>query len=186
MKNFLVTWYGITDFKSSLGFEKSGPILGALADGDYTDVIVLGYTKHDDSISNEEFKSKLNEVSASDDPDAKFKFTYEYANCSAAHKHFINFIEEKISEMGKSVSVGLISVTLSELNDSEGIYSAAVQALQHISNLQIESWNSINGFFMGSGCLQVSRAFKTSYCQLRSKKTSSTYYASKGMVGLEF
>lgn len=81
MKNFLVTWYGITDFKSSLGFEKSGPILGALADGDYTDVIVLGYTKHDDSISNEEFKFKLNEVSASDDPDAKFKFTYEYANC---------------------------------------------------------------------------------------------------------
>lgn len=69
MKNFLVTWYGITDFKSSLGFEKSGPILGALADGDYTDVIVLGYTKHDDSISNEEFKFKLNEVSASDDPD---------------------------------------------------------------------------------------------------------------------
>ena len=59
MKNFLVTWYGITDFKSSLGFEKSGPILGALADGDYTDVIVLGYTKHDDSISNEEFKFKI-------------------------------------------------------------------------------------------------------------------------------
>ena len=138
MKNYLVTWYGITDFKSSLGFEKSGPVLGALIDGDYTDVIVLGYTKHDDSISNDEFEFKLNESKDSEDPDAKFKFTYEYANCSAAHKHFINFIEGKISEMGKTVSVGLIPVTLSELNDSEGIYSAAVQALQYISDLQIE------------------------------------------------
>jgi hypothetical protein len=143
MKNFLVTWYGITDFKSSLGFEKSGPILGALTDGDYTDVIVLGYTKHDDSISSEEFKSKLKEARDSEEPDAKFKFTYEYANCSAAHKHFINFIEGKISEMGKTVSVGLISVSLSELNDSEGIYSAAVQALQYISDQKIECRVSI-------------------------------------------
>ena len=39
MKDYLVTWYGITDFRSSLGFEKSGPILGALADGTYTDVM---------------------------------------------------------------------------------------------------------------------------------------------------
>ena len=61
MKNYLVTWYGITDFKSSLGFETSGPILGALTDGDYTDIIVLGYTKHDDSISDEEFALKLKE-----------------------------------------------------------------------------------------------------------------------------
>ena len=143
MKNYLVTWYGITDFRSSLGFEKSGPVLGALTDGDYTDVIVLGYTKHDDSISYDEFISKLEEVKASDEQEAKFKFTYEYANCSAAHKHFIKYIERQIAEMGKKVSVGLIPVCLSELNDSEGIYSAAVQALQHISNLQIECRVSI-------------------------------------------
>lgn len=143
MKNFLVTWYGITDFKSSLGFEKSGPVLGALADGDYTDVIVLGYTKHDDSVSDEEFALKLNEVKTSEASEEKFKFTYEYANCSAAHKYFIRFIEGKIAETGKSVSVGFIPVSLSELNDSEGIYSAAVYALQYISNLQTECRVSI-------------------------------------------
>lgn len=143
MKNFLVTWYGITDFRSSLGFEKSGPILGALADGTYTDVIVLGYTKYDDCISNKEFSSKLKEVQNSDDSDEKFKFTYEYANCSAAHKHFIKFIEGKAADLGKTVSVGLISVNLSELNDSEGIYYAAVQALQHIVDLQEECRVSI-------------------------------------------
>lgn len=143
MKKYLVTWYGITDFRSSLGFEKSGPIVGALADGDYTDVIVLGYTKHDDSISNEDFALKLEEVKASDDSESKFRFTYEYANCSAAHKHFIKFIEGKIAEMGKTISVGLIPVILSDLNDSEGIYSATVQSLQYISNLQVECRVSI-------------------------------------------
>ena len=143
MKNYLVTWYGITDFRSSLGFEKSGPVLGALADGDYTDVIVLGYTKHDDSISREDFVSKLKDVQASEDADSKFTFTYEYANCTAAHKHFIKYIEGKVAEMGKTVSVGLIPVNLSELNDSEGIYYAAVQALQHIVDLHEECRVSI-------------------------------------------
>jgi hypothetical protein len=31
MKKFLLTWYGITDFRASLGFENTdGPIAGAL------------------------------------------------------------------------------------------------------------------------------------------------------------
>ena len=135
MKDYLVTWYGITDFRSSLGFEKSGPILGALADGTYTDVIVLGYSKQDDCISESEFESRLEEVQNSETPEDKFKFTYEYANCAAAHKHFIKFLGNKIVEMGKTISIGFIPITLSQLNDSEGIYSAAVQALQSISDL---------------------------------------------------
>lgn len=135
MKDYLVTWYGITDFRSSLGFEKSGPILGALADGNYTDVIVLGYSKQDDCISEAEFESRLEEVQNSETPEDKFKFTYEYANCAAAHKHFIKFLGNKIVEMGKTISIGFIPITLSQLNDSEGIYSAAVQALQSISDL---------------------------------------------------
>lgn len=135
MKDYLVTWYGITDFRSSLGFEKSGPILGALADGNYTDVIVLGYSKQDDCISEAEFESRLEEVQNSETPEDKFKFTYEYANCAAAHKHFIKFLGNKIVEMGKTISIGFIPITLSQLNDSERIYSAAVQALQSISDL---------------------------------------------------
>ena len=118
-----------------MGFEKSGPILGALADGTYTDVIVLGYSKQDDCISEAEFESRLEEVQNSETPEDKFKFTYEYANCAAAHKHFIKFLGNKIVEMGKTISIGFIPITLSQLNDSEGIYSAAVQALQSISDL---------------------------------------------------
>ena len=45
MKKVLMTWYGITDLKASLDIEHSlGPILSALKDGDYTDVLILGYT----------------------------------------------------------------------------------------------------------------------------------------------
>ena len=43
MKKFLLTWYGITDFRASLGFENTdGPIAGALAGESYSDVIILG------------------------------------------------------------------------------------------------------------------------------------------------
>lgn len=143
MKDYLVTWYGITDFRSSLGFEKSGPILGALSDGFYTDVIVLGYSKQDDCISEVEFESKLKEAQNSENSEDKIKFTYEYANCTVAHKHFIRFLGDKIVEMGKTISIGFIPITLSQLNDSEGIYSAAVQALQAIADLKDDSRVSI-------------------------------------------
>ena len=53
MKKFLLTWYGITDFRASLGFENTdGPIAGALTSDSYSDVIVLGYTRADND-SNE-------------------------------------------------------------------------------------------------------------------------------------
>lgn len=143
MKDYLVTWYGITDFRSSLGFEKSGPILGALADGFYSDVIVLGYTKPEDNISESEFESRLKEVQASDNNEEKFKFTYDYANCTAAHKHFIRFLQDKVLELEKNISIGFLPVTLSELNDSEGIYCAAVQSLQSIADLRDDSRVSI-------------------------------------------
>ena len=41
----LLTWYGITDLRAALGLEPSGgPVLGALRTGEFTDVIILGYT----------------------------------------------------------------------------------------------------------------------------------------------
>ncbi len=45
MRCFLLTWYGITDFRAALGFEESGgPVLGALATREYTHVLILAYT----------------------------------------------------------------------------------------------------------------------------------------------
>jgi len=48
LKNYLLTWYGITDLEAAFGIEKSdGPILRVLKTGNYTDVLILGYTKKD-------------------------------------------------------------------------------------------------------------------------------------------
>ena len=48
MKKVLMTWYGITDLKASLGLEfNNGPILSALLAEEYTDILILGYTNKD-------------------------------------------------------------------------------------------------------------------------------------------
>ena len=49
MRKFLLTWYGMTDLRASLGFKNTdGPIVGALAAEEYSDVVILGYTRADD------------------------------------------------------------------------------------------------------------------------------------------
>lgn len=56
MKEYLVSWYGITDFKASLGIEKSGPLLGAILSSHYTEIQLLGYTNNiTESCSDEVF-----------------------------------------------------------------------------------------------------------------------------------
>jgi len=48
MKHYLLTWYGITDLRASLGLEPTdGLILGALRNGNFTDVVILAYTNPD-------------------------------------------------------------------------------------------------------------------------------------------
>ncbi len=49
MRELLLTWYGITDLRASLGFDAGdGPIVGALKAHPYTGVVVLGYVKPED------------------------------------------------------------------------------------------------------------------------------------------
>jgi len=45
MKQYLLTWYGLTDLRAALGLEATeGPILSALKTGKFTDVVILAYT----------------------------------------------------------------------------------------------------------------------------------------------
>jgi len=64
MKKYLMTWYGMTDFRVSLGLEQTtGPVLGALLAEDYTDVIILGFTHPDKSKNKtDEFQQKIAEI----------------------------------------------------------------------------------------------------------------------------
>lgn len=133
MKECLVSWYGITDFKASLGIEKSGPLLGAILSTHYTEIQLLGYTNNAaESYSEEVFDSELASLNRNDTAEAN-NFVYKWANTQPAHHHFINWLQNKVAENTKSITIGFTPVKLRKLNDTEGIYAAAVRLLEAIA-----------------------------------------------------
>ena len=94
MRKFLLTWYGITDFRASLGFENTdGPIAAALATEAYSDVVILCYTRADND-SNEcveaqkSFAAKLASIrDAGQEKDWKTtgEFVSRFANTAIVH-----------------------------------------------------------------------------------------------------
>jgi len=143
MKKILVTWYGITDLRASLGVEYSnGPILSALLSDDYTDVLILGYTSHDkNKIINNEFKSDqetAKENFTNNNQSEVWNFINKYSNTEIAHNNFIDWIKQELQKNDKNTEVTFYPVVLSHLNDTEGIYDVAVQALDAITNWNID------------------------------------------------
>ena len=139
MKKYLMTWYGMTDLRASLGFEQTtGPVLGALLAEDYTDVVILGFT-HPDKIENktDEFQQKTAEIDGSD-PAAARPFLDLFSNTAEAHNHFNQWLEKQLRDAGKKVDVSFHSVGLTHLNDTEGIYEAANQALDEVAVVEGE------------------------------------------------
>ncbi len=135
MKRVLLTWYGITDLRAALGFERGGdgPILGALKTGAFSSAVILGCTFMDRVaavafVDAKQFKEELNTVDVSD-----FKnmadFVSVFANTTLAHDYYIRWLKSKLSELGLSVEIAFSRVNLKKLNDTEGIYEAANRAL---------------------------------------------------------
>ena len=134
MNKYLMTWYGMADFRASLGLEQTtGPVLGALLAEDYTDVIILGFTRSD-RIENkaDEFQQKIADVEGSD-PAAARQFIDLFSNTGAAHHHFNQWLKEQLQAAGKKVDVRFHPVGLTHLNDTEGIYEAATQSLNAVA-----------------------------------------------------
>lgn len=137
MKKFLLTWYGITDLRASLGFENTdGPIAGALAAEEYSDVVVLCYTRMDDTSGGEDagaaFEAALAAVhDAGHHRDWKVtgEFVSRFANTPAAHAHFARWLEARVHAADNSTKIWFKSEKLRELNDTEGIYACAMDAL---------------------------------------------------------
>lgn len=141
MKRFLLTWYGITDFRASLGFESTdGPIAGALAGESYSDVIILGYTRADNDSSEliEAQKTFAHELSSirnaglEKDWKATCQFVSRFANTSVAHEHFESWLKSKAATLGCDASIRLKSEKLGQLNDTEGIYAGAMRVLDRV------------------------------------------------------
>jgi len=147
MKKYLLTWYGITDFKASLGLENTdGPILGALLAEDYSDIIVLGYTAPEKSNSEslteqDRFYEKLTEIKNDQQnfDHANFNdFVDKYANTERAHNVYVKWLEEHLLKVNRKTRVIFQSVLLQHLNDTEGIYEAANICLDLVASQKDE------------------------------------------------
>jgi hypothetical protein len=152
MRKFLLTWYGITDFRASLGFENSdGPIASALAVESYSDVIVLGYTRADidpgEFIEDQRsFSLQLASIRNTDQKnhwDATNQFVSKFANTAVAHVHFETWLKQKAASAGNSASITFKSEKLRELNDTEGIYAGAMRALNSVDRVPGEKLVSL-------------------------------------------
>lgn len=140
MKKYLLTWYGITDLRASLNLEKNnGPVLGALLADDYSEIVLLGYTRadsNDQPALNDDFFEKLVEVQAAStdsQPEVGWQFVDDYSNTAAAHDHYVHWLKKQLSVFGREVKVSFSGVCLQHLNDTEGIYDAAIKSLEEVS-----------------------------------------------------
>lgn len=143
MKSVLLTWYGITDFRASLGFEQDGPVSGALAAEEYDEVVVLGYSddaKQDavGTFEDEVFVAGLNDVNKTDYRQMQ-SFVGKYSNTCQAHKWYCEWLEGRVASSGRKTELQFRPVHLKELNDTEGIYEAALGALGEIASSPEES-----------------------------------------------
>lgn len=139
MKKYLMTWYGMTDFRASLGLEQTtGPVLGALLAEDYTDAIILGFT-HPDKIENniDESHLTIKNVEGSNSEDAK-RFIDLFSNTAEAHHHFNMWLKQQLEDAGKKTDVHFHPVKLLHLNDTEGIYEAAIHTLNEVATSEGE------------------------------------------------
>ncbi|CAL8479456.1 Card1-like endonuclease domain-containing protein [Caballeronia sp. S22] len=142
MRKFLLTWYGITDFRASLEFEHTdGPIAAALAAGHYSDVVILCYTRADAApdecaATHAAFEHELAAIRAAGhekDWKTTADFVSRFANTEAAHRHFERWLKKKAHEIGRFSNFVFKSERLRELNDSEGIYACAIRALDLVA-----------------------------------------------------
>ncbi|PIE40275.1 MAG: hypothetical protein CSA51_01565 [Gammaproteobacteria bacterium] len=134
MQKYLMTWYGITDLKASLGLEQTtGPILGALLAEDYTDVVILGFTnpnKTENRIS--ELQEKIAFIQSLD-KDAAKEVINQFSNTVEAHNHIQQWLKNRLQAASKETNIQFEPVTLKNLNDTQGIYQAASQSLSAVT-----------------------------------------------------
>jgi len=148
MKNYLLTWYGITDLRAALGLDdQGGPILGALKTGKYSDVMILAYTDPEKASKANKEEQRRWLAEHSDDacsPATRLDRQQEleavdlFANTAAAHQLYKKWLRTQLDQLGLRVEVKLCIKELGGLNDSKGIYEAASRALDIVSEDQIE------------------------------------------------
>lgn len=141
MKKILMTWYGITDLRASLGLEYSkGPILSALLAEEYTDVLILGYTnKEKPKIDESTFEKDLIEAKNNfeiNNQSEVWNFINKYSNTELGHNNFIKWLKSELEESQRNTEIIFRPIELAHLNDTEGIYDVATKALDIVANFK--------------------------------------------------
>ena len=159
MSNYLLTWYGITDLRASLGFEKQGPVLSALMSGGFSHATILAYVNMNKEllsadipilktrkISKKNFVEKFIEFFSKNRGEREnsrscfknltdgeaYSYVEKISNTPQAHKHFKAWLEEQLSAAGKNVKIDIKEVALKKLNDTDAIYGATLDAFNFI------------------------------------------------------
>lgn len=142
-QSILLTWYGITDLRSAFGFEPSGPVVGALKAHNYDRVVVLGYS---DDLKQERLgtfdDSVLTGALATVDRNSRLAtqgLVDRFANTKQAHKWFCEWIRNELHTFSPATELVFRPIHLKDLNDTEGIYEAAVGELEAIGSSREES-----------------------------------------------
>ena len=143
---YLLTWYGITDLRASMGFEAQGPVLGALASGQFDCVKILAYTKKTDFSAEElaeqqetiQFLLQNREAMAALPYRESMHYVDVLANTPAGHRFFQNWLEKRLEEAALKVDISMQECVLKELNDTEGIYFAVLNLLKEVPESEAE------------------------------------------------
>lgn len=140
MKHYLLTWYGLTDLRAALGFEGTdGPVLSALRTGDYSDVVILGYTnpaKQKDAFVGslrEEWEEWVTAPESERSPLSReqvHRFVDAVSNTESGHEFFAAWLNAELAARGIAVEIQFIPQELTHLNDASGIYMAASTAVR--------------------------------------------------------
>ena len=140
MKHFLLTWYGITDLRASLGFEENGgPILAALMTREYSHILILAYTdptKAGPDINKAQTSYHSIQTRLIENPTAQGPNRVEqgeavdaFSNTPEGHALFRDWLHDEIQKRDLGVAIRMVPKELASLNDSRGIYDAAAEAL---------------------------------------------------------
>lgn len=141
MKHYLLTWYGLTDFRAALGVEETdGPVLSALKTREYSNAVILGYTdpeKEDQDPSAATMRERWEAWVSSPAPgraprsqDEVQQLVDALSNTEVGHQLFTAWLQNKLSTLGVEVKIQVIPHPLRQLNDASGIYEAAASAVR--------------------------------------------------------
>lgn len=131
-----MTWYGLGDLRDALGIPECGTgrgaILRALDAEDYDEVLVLCYDEPDKSKGGALLLNRnIGHLSSMSDEE-KSSFVLDYANTELAHGLLMRRLQTAMVEAGKKVLIRKKTVDLVDINDTEGIYAAAVESIKEL------------------------------------------------------